>query len=486
MIKPLKILLLILMVNLLLGIFILIFPTGEIKLSDDLSINFVSWQQLTHPQDVQRADITNIVNTATQDSSLEAKPATETPLKDNDTFAIRERKLEEENLGEIKVHLEYPEDKPALFNPIFASLDSLLKFNRQFRILHFGDSQIEGDRITSTFRESLQAKFGGCGPGIVPIFEASDIRSSIHIAHSENWKKYAIYGNLYKGYRSKSFGIQGSVFHYEAGKPAYVELSKSTLAYPKASKFELLRLLYGNLAGTTKVEVTSDDNIVSKETLPEGSDFQLKTWKLDSVPDKVKIEFASGSSPEIYGVGLDCRYGVAVDNIPMRGSSGTDFHHLDINYFSEQVRKLNVRMIILQYGVNVVPYIKGNTVDYFEKQFFSEIKSIHDHNHGVQVLVIGVSDMATKKGGEYASFDNIDKIRDAQKRAAFSAGCAYWDLYEAMGGNNSMLSWVRNKPSLAEKDFTHFNFRGARIIGDMIYKAFMSDYYAWKKSRKNA
>jgi lysophospholipase L1-like esterase len=60
-------------------------------------------------------------------------------------------------------------------------------------------------------------------------------------------------------------------------------------------------------------------------------------------------------------------------------------------------------------------------------------------------------------------------------------GCAFWDLYQAMGGKNSMVQWVNATPSLAEKDFTHFNFRGARIIGEMLYNAIIKEYVSFKK-----
>ena len=47
------------------------------------------------------------------------------------------------------------------------------------RIVHYGDSQIEGDRMTEYLRYRLQKKFGGCGVGTVPPTEIKGIRSSL-------------------------------------------------------------------------------------------------------------------------------------------------------------------------------------------------------------------------------------------------------------------------------------------------------------------
>jgi hypothetical protein len=89
---------------------------------------------------------------------------------------------------------------------------------------------------------------------------------------------------------------------------------------------------------------------------------------------------------------------------------------------------------------------------------------------------MGVSDMSRKVESHYESYPNIEKIRNAQRQAAFKANCAFWDTYEAMGGKNSMPSWVFSDPPLARKDFTHFTYKGSVVIAKMFYKALMNEY----------
>jgi hypothetical protein len=97
---------------------------------------------------------------------------------------------------------------------------------------------------------------------------------------------------------------------------------------------------------------------------------------------------------------------------------------------------------------------------------------------------MGVTDMSRKEGGQYESYPNIPKIRDAQKNAAFRAGCAFWDSYQAMGGKNSMPSWVFADPPLARKDFTHFTYKGSVVISKMFYKALIRDYRKYKQENQ--
>jgi hypothetical protein len=39
-----------------------------------------------------------------------------------------------------------------------------------------------------------------------------------------------------------------------------------------------------------------------------------------------------------------------------------------------------------------------------------------------------------------------------------------------------MPSWVFANPPLASSDYVHFNERGARVLAEMFYNAFIHDY----------
>ena len=129
----------------------------------------------------------------------------------------------------------------------------------------------------------------------------------------------------------------------------------------------------------------------------------------------------------------------------------------------------------MQFGVNLVPHVIDNYT-YYQKQLEKQLETIKSLRQDISIVVIGVSDMSRNEGGNYVSYPNIEKIRDAQKTAAFNAGCAFWDMYEAMGGKNSMPAWVKTNPPLARPDFTHFTWKGSTAIAKMFYEALMADY----------
>ena len=196
---------------------------------------------------------------------------------------------------------------------------------------------------------------------------------------------------------------------------------------------------------------------------------------------KISLSLEAINSPDIYGVSLDCKKGVAVDNIALRGSSGTEFTKMDKEYLTQQLKGLNVGLIIFQFGLNVVP-AELKSYRYYESRIYNQLKLLKEILPDASILVISVTDACKN---EEESFANIDKVRDAQKRAAKRANCSFWDLYEVMGGELSMPSWVNADPSLAEKDFKHFNSRGAKVVGNKLFNAIIADYNDFKSTNIN-
>ena len=53
-----------------------------------------------------------------------------------------------------------------------------------------------------------------------------------------------------------------------------------------------------------------------------------------------------------------------------------------------------------------------------------------------------------------------------------------------MGGDGSMVKWVEEVPSKANKDYTHFNHRGAKEAANLIFTQLNQGYETYKALRK--
>ena len=61
-----------------------------------------------------------------------------------------------------------PGDDYTFFDEVFREFEQARKRGTTLRVAHYGDSQIEMDRISSDLRDALQERFGGIGTGMFP------------------------------------------------------------------------------------------------------------------------------------------------------------------------------------------------------------------------------------------------------------------------------------------------------------------------------
>ena len=147
----------------------------------------------------------------------------------------------------------------------------------QLRIMIFGDSQLEGDRISSYVRTRFQQEQGGSGPGLLqPLMPVMYTRTA-EIRSSSNWKRYN-----YLSYRD------GSLPHRKIGpfmsvcrflKPdsvspspviANVRITPSIFSSSPAAVYERFRLFYGNLKGNCVITLHTSHSEIVSDTLQTG------------------------------------------------------------------------------------------------------------------------------------------------------------------------------------------------------------------------
>ena len=67
-------------------------------------------------------------------------------------------------------------------------------------------------------------------------------------------------------------------------------------------------------------------------------------------------------------------------------------------------------------------------------------------------------------------------VIEAQRRAAYEAGAAFWSAYSAMGGAGSMNRWVEQ--GLGQADHVHLTAAGYARLGEMFYRDFAEAHAA--------
>ncbi|MFC2151125.1 hypothetical protein ACFLSE_01245 [Bacteroidota bacterium] len=506
--KPFKILLFLISITLVLSFISLVFPNNGIQIGNNLLFRFPNFKSFYITDESKYADITEILEYHQSDISDNIDDIISDTLKEIDdsihvvpdslkaemqvdsleTLDTLKTKSPNKKPGSIRQKLEYKENNKSVLYPFYDHLKNLNKSGELIRILHYGDSQIEGDRITSYIRNELQKQFGGTGIGMFTPVIIKGTNISMDLKLNGSWERYTIQSIKNSNIFHKRLGALMSFGRFAPVSSSEnimysgeINLHKSNITYLRTRKFKQCRVFYGYNDGPFIAELKYKDNTLDAELIPTSHHLNTLKWDIDGALDEITISFKGEDSPDIYAIALDDNSGIAVDNIPLRGSSGTDFTKTDLAFLRSMYQKINTKLIIMQFGVNLVPYIQ-NDYSYYEKQFYKQLKTLKGLRPDICIIVIGVSDMSRNNNGRYETYPNIEKIREAQKNAAFKADCAFWDMYEAMGGKNSMPAWVNNSPALARTDFTHFTWKGSVVISQMFFEALMYDYNEYLKN----
>ena len=376
--------------------------------------------------------------------------------------------LAESEIKESPYLINYPINGVYPLDAFFKNLAISDSGGFLYRIAHYGDSQIEGDRITYELRKLFQTKFPGGGVGYIPMKDITDPVSYIRNA-DQSWQRYTIFTNRIKGYE---YGQGGSVFRYSPSLR-----SKVTLKI--LSPYQKVFLYYGHGSDSSSLEVYSSKNtLLAKYFLTSKKVFNILDLQILQ-PESNLIFVFNGPSPSIYGVSFDNIKGIQFDNYGLRGQAGDGLMLIPEIQLKEMYSLTNTKMAILQFGGNVVPGLRNEKM----VNFYGDVyKKLYLHMQSAltngSLLIIGINDVSRSVNGTYESYPNISKLRYIQKSIAVQNGMAFFDIYEFMGGENSVKYWAQK--GLASRD-GHFSEKGRQIVCRELFKALIAEYRKFLK-----
>jgi lysophospholipase L1-like esterase len=358
------------------------------------------------------------------------------------------------------------------FDGLFDAMENAK--SEPMRVLHYGDSQLEGDRISAELREKFQTAFGGSGVGMVPAIQSVGAMTVVQSA-SRKLPTYFSYP-MGEQLRNGRYGIMSQVAHLNGS--VQLTYRASTLeGVPHSKTYSKVTMV---CSGKGKATLTANGTSMPM-TDPAGTNEGVKflTATLPSPANKVSI--GANGNMEIFAVLLDGTNGIAVDNVPMRGCSGTVFAYVTDRKTLEPFFKRNkVGLLILQYGGNSVPYLKSEKrMREYKESLIAQIELFKAMSPETKILFIGPADMSANVKGKKETYPQLEPTISMIKDVCSETGVAFWNLYDAMGGHNSMIQWV--KAGLAGKDYVHFTRDGASEVADMLFNTFLMYYHFYCK-----
>jgi len=459
--KSYKVVIFIFSVILLLGVLCAFFPAEGVTIGQ-MTLNFPTLEQA--------------LDGGKSAAAKEEEPG-ETPEEILARRLSELRAVEESQFVEFSknspTRIVFPDDDVTLFDSFFQSLDSAEVY--PMRIVHYGDSQLEEDRITNNVREQFQERFGGSGVGMVQLYQQYGLTLTLRQARSTNPLRTSVYGAKEYSVPSSHYGPMGQACRLNGSMTVSFSPHQRLADDYRGRRYDKITILTDTLRAP--ITVTAGDATATIDTV-KGA---MRHYVLDVPDSTTSVTVRLSGNADVYGMMLDGNNGVSVDNVAMRGCSGTIFTKIAADDLADFYNRDNVKLIIMQYGGNVVPYMRpGKSLDVYGERIYEQIRYVQQQAPDAVILFIGPSDMSTNVNGSMKTYPSLTAIIDTLRSAALRAGAAYWDIYEVMGGQNSMVRWVND--GYAGHDYVHFTRKGADEVGNLLAQSLFLyyDYYKWR------
>ncbi len=348
-------------------------------------------------------------------------------------------------------------------------LDSTL--DRPVRIAYYSDSFVEGDIMLADLRHLLQAEFGGQGVGWVDMMPGfNDHRLTVQ-EKASGWTRHAVVDK--RDFKAALMGPSQAYYTLAAG-------TASTSVYNVGSK------QYSSQWERTIVYLKS----------PRGAQVSVAgagTHRLKASPRVQEAAFAtgsggranvqvSGSGVTAFGMALEGKRGVVLDNLGMRGIPGFSVADIPDDNLSDFARLRPCDLVVLQFGLNALATCKS---DKFCKRYMAYFKraiaKFRRHYPGVSILIVGVSDVQQRSAGGLRTMPEVAKLTAYQQQLAASEKAAFISMQALMGGEGSIGRYVAR--GWAEKDYHHINPRGGATVAHNFYKSIMAGLDNYRRKR---
>ncbi len=343
------------------------------------------------------------------------------------------------------------------------------------RIAHYGDSSIATDLITHTVRRLTQQRFGDGGHGFVLIakgYMPYRHRDVNHDARNSRWSltpimnggdKQGRYG--YGGIRYRSRPGAWALFGSDTEGPVGGRVSRFEIFFQRHPRGGMLDLL---LDGQVLPSVSTHSETIRDD---------FHSIPVAEGEHTLELRHGGGGSVHAYGVVLEREGpGIVYDSLGLVGARAWRLLNYDPEHIKAQIKHRGVDLLILGFGGNE----SGDPMSRFERyvDFYTQvIQRMRADNPKLGCLMFAPLDQAKRDDlGRIKTLRTIPRIVDAQRQAALSQGCAFYNTFAAMGGKGAMRRWFRSRPRLAMGDFRHATPKGYEVIGSLFYKALLHGF----------
>ncbi len=350
----------------------------------------------------------------------------------------------------------------------FASLDETGRKQGQTRMSVFGNSLIASDRIVDIWRDRFIERFGDAGRGFVLADRMAPYggRSRTGVG-ARGWETY----NIAQGpFGPWPHGLLG-VLHFSSG------YARTTWWLQGARR---ARLFWLDHEQAPPLEISVDDQapVVVEPTATGGG--RMLTVDVPEGAKALRLKVPRGRAV-VYGATFEKQApGIILDTLGVVASDSSIFLKEDEALFSQQLAAADPDLVAVMLGGNETKRIAwrkatAKRVRRDLHRFLQRIKRVTPRS---SCLVVGPIENVRGKGKArpWSPRWQLFLVNSIMREVALEEGCAWFDLFEAMGGRGQLQRL--NAKNLLHDDMVHPKGRGLDLPGELVSDALLDLYEA--------
>ena len=367
-----------------------------------------------------------------------------------------------QDLNHLKIYGKKTWDK------FFGKLDKQYENgNENLNIYHFGGSHIQADIWSNNLRENFQHSlpYNNAGRGFFFPFRLIKSNGSpiISSSCSGNWKGYRNSVNHHQG----PFGLTG----VRAELLDTLSVINIWFKNPinQFDSFQEIDLFFEDSSDNYDINLIVDSTIlISSEKLEGHMKYKL-SMAIDSLSFSIIKKENIESKFSFFGFCFDNnKHGISYHSIGVNGASVPSY--LRCVNLEKQLDLNPPDLVIFSIGINDA-YENNFSKEFYSKNYDSLIQIIYSVNPETAILFTTNNDSYYHR--KYPN-KRVYEAKEVMVNLAESKKLALWDMFEIMGGLNSIQKWQLD--GLAKKDLLHLNYKGYNLIGDLLFEAIMEGY----------
>ena len=140
-------------------------------------------------------------------------------------------------------------------------------------------------------------------------------------------------------------------------------------------------------------------------------------------------------------------------------------------HWAEELQHYNPDLVVINYGTNEsgFPKFVDST---WGREMRLAVRRLHAALPNASLLLMSPMDRGEKKeNGDIDTLASIPRLVSTEAQIALDMNVAFFNTFEAMGGQGTMARWYAAEPRLVGADYIHPMPAGAKIVGELLFSA---------------